>query len=331
MERLVVEVGLALRGRNEGPQFVFVDPRRNDDAAAIVGSARRLVALFRARGVSVNKVIISIPATENGVAAAKELAAQGICTNLILVASLMHAAICAEAGATTISIAVGALLRAHERKRKAVYRDFAMHPGMEIIQATLTYFKQHKIPTRVVGRDFRQVISTGIRVALLGAPGFDAVCLSKTQLEALRWQSETRPVGALLDRAPQASMRANQAQHPTAFLEHGAEFMRLMSAGARGMVAASVFPALGRMELQMNIIEKMVREEVAWQLALRTLPIEVLFELRSPLPPSRAAEMRRKHKSNQARTRVGSQKRKPLEDACERENEGGLIEGVEYF
>jgi transaldolase len=123
--------------------------------------------------------LTQIPATENGVVAAKELEAAGIRTNLIFVASIMHAAICAQAGATTISIAVGPvrslplsavratalsspcreqLLLCHERKRNTIYPELARHPGMEIIQATLEYFKLHKIPTLLVGRDFRQVI-----------------------------------------------------------------------------------------------------------------------------------------------------------------------------
>ncbi|KAJ7764628.1 hypothetical protein DFH07DRAFT_811881 [Mycena maculata] len=327
MERLVVEVGLALRDRNGGPHLTFVDPRKNDDAAAMVRNAKRLVALFRARGASRDDIAISIPATEDGVTAAKELAADGIRTNLILVSSLMHAAVCAEAGAATISISVGPLLRAHERKRKAVYQDLAMHPGIEIIQAIVAYFKLNDVRTLVVGRDFRKLAE------LSALREFDAVCLSGTQLEASRWQAASRlDLENLLDRAPQASMRARQAQHPTTFLEHGTRFMELMSAGARGTVAASMFPALGRMELQMNAIQKLVEAEVAWQLDLKTLSLEALYARQSMPPAGPPAKTRRDRESSQVQPKLGSKKtHKPLEDACERESEGGLIEGVEYF
>jgi len=299
-----------------------VDPRKNDDAAAMVRSAKGLVNLFRVRGMNQEKIAISIPATEDGVAAAKELEAAGIHTNLIFVASIMHAAICAQAGATAISIAVGPLLLCHERRKwNAVYPDLALHPGMEIIQATLEYFKLHEISTRLVGRDFRQLAE------LSALSGFDAVCLSKEQLEVSRWKAETRSEG-LPDRPPQASMRARQAQHPAKFLENG-RFMGLMSAEARGMLATTMYPALGKMELQMNTIEKIVKEEVAWQLALKTLSLDALYELRSVAPSSPAGQKRRDGESG---ARVGSEKRrKPLADACERENQGGLIEGVEYF
>ncbi|KAF7366789.1 putative transaldolase [Mycena sanguinolenta] len=323
MERFVVELGMAIYERNSGPQLTFVDPRKNDDAQAMARSAKRLMSLFRARGMSQEKIVISIPATEDGVAAAKELEAAGIRTNLIFIANIMHAAFCAQAGATAISIAVGPLLLCHERKRRAAYLELALHPGIEVIQATLEYFKLHNIHTRVVGRDFRQLAE------LSALSGFDAVCLSKEQLEVTRWKAETRSPD-LSDRSPQASMRARQAQHPAKFLENGSGFMSVMSAEARRMLAATVYSALGKMELQMNAIEKIVREEVAWQLAQKTLSLEALYDLQlRSAPPSNPPKKRKERESG---ARAGSEKRrKPLADACERENKGGLIEGIEYF
>ncbi|KAF7343348.1 hypothetical protein MVEN_01767100 [Mycena venus] len=222
MEHFVMELGMAIYERNGGPHLTFVDPRRNDNAAAMVRSAKRLVNLFRARGMNEGKIVISIPATEDGVVAAKELEAAGIHTNLIFVTSIMHAAICAQVGATAISISVGPLLLCHERKRNAVYPDLALHPGMEIIQATLEYFKLHEISTRLVGRDFRQVAE------LNALSGFDAVCLLNEQLKVSRWKAETHSA-VFPDRPPQASMRARQAQNPAKLPEkrgrevHGAD------------------------------------------------------------------------------------------------------------
>lgn len=123
-------------------------------------------------------------------------------------------------------------------------------------------------------------------------------------------------------------MRARQAQHPTKLPENGIGFMSVMSAGARSMLAATVYSAVGKMERQMNAIEKIVKEEVAWQLAQKTLSLEALYELRSA-PPSNPAK---KRGESESRARAGSgNRRKPLAGACEQENKGGLIEGVEYF
>ncbi|KAJ7608443.1 hypothetical protein FB45DRAFT_1011030 [Roridomyces roridus] len=268
MERLVVEAGWALRERSGGRLIAFVDPRRYDDAGAMARSARRLVRLFRLRGVSQSDVFISIPATEDGVAAARELAEQGIRTNLTLVAGLMHAAVCAEAGATTVTIAVGPLLDAHERRRGTAYPDLALHPGIEIIQAIQAYFELHNLNARLVGRDFRKFRE------LQALPGFDAICLTETQLAVPRWQATARGGSAKARhaaRAPAADMRARQAQRPSEFLEHvsGAGFMEWMSASAREILAEAMFPALEHMEIKMNIIERTMQREVAWQLTLR--------------------------------------------------------------
>ncbi|KAJ7720788.1 hypothetical protein B0H16DRAFT_381365 [Mycena metata] len=389
MELFVVELGTAIYERNglqsRGlPHLAFVDPRQNDDMAGMMGSARRLVALFRARGVGAEKILISIPATEDGVSAAKALEAEGIHTNLILVVGLMHAAICAHAGATAISIAVGPLLQFHERKRKADYHELKAHPGIEVIQATLEYFKLHGIRARLVGCDFRQLAE------LSALPGFDAVCLSKEQLlEAARYRGaqyggETRSAVVVdLDRTRppqhQASMRARQAQHPSGLLEqldavtarssvqspsgngiqHGTKtgnrFMLLLSGAARRTLAAQLYPALGRMELQMTGIEQAVREEVVWQLSVRTMNLAVLYDVLRGTPPSglkktswmdhREAEAAPELlASNQVGAKAeprphgkgvvieGPKRRgEGAPSSCERENEDGLIEGVEYF
>ena len=58
----MVELGVAMYERKGGPHLTFVDPRRNDDAVAMVRSARRLVRLFRARGMSEGAIIISVSA-----------------------------------------------------------------------------------------------------------------------------------------------------------------------------------------------------------------------------------------------------------------------------
>ncbi|KAK7042518.1 putative transaldolase [Favolaschia claudopus] len=326
LERFLLELGIAFYERNGGPHLTFIDPRKNDDTADMVNSAKRLVNSFCGRGLSKEKIVISIPATEDGVAAAKELETAGIHTNLMFVANVLHAAFCASAGATAVSIAVGPLLRCHERKRNAQYPDFANHPGIEIIQTTLEYFKLHGIETRIVGRDFRQLAE------LSALSGFDAVCLSKDQVEALRCKTtENRSGVDLLDKPPQGSLRARQVQHPAKLPGDGRPgFMRLMSARTRGMVAETLYSALGKLELQMNAIEKIVRAEVAWQLALSKLDLDALYEWWASMPPP--SPDTRKRRDGETEKRVGSEKgRTPLADACEPESKVGLIEGVEYF
>lgn len=51
---------MAIYERSGGPHLTFVDSRKNDDAAAMVRSAKRLVRLFRARGMNQEKIVISV-------------------------------------------------------------------------------------------------------------------------------------------------------------------------------------------------------------------------------------------------------------------------------
>ena len=70
----------------------------------IARRARRLVQSFQDNGVAKEKVVVSIPATEQGVHATRMLAKEdGILVNLAMVAGVSHAAVCAEAGAAWIT------------------------------------------------------------------------------------------------------------------------------------------------------------------------------------------------------------------------------------
>jgi len=62
------------------------------------------VQRFQENGIAKEKVVVSIPATEEGVHATRLLAKEdGILVNLTIVAGMSHAAVCAEAGATWIT------------------------------------------------------------------------------------------------------------------------------------------------------------------------------------------------------------------------------------
>ncbi|KAG6820073.1 hypothetical protein H0H93_005601 [Arthromyces matolae] len=92
--------------RVDGPHFTFVDPRKHDNTDSIVRNAQRIISLFQEKEVSKGKIVI--PATAEGIQAAQILQSEHkINTNLYLVSGLLHAAACAEAGATTITVPVG--------------------------------------------------------------------------------------------------------------------------------------------------------------------------------------------------------------------------------
>jgi len=71
---------------------------------AIVRRARDLAQRFQEKGIAKDKVVVSIPATEEGVHATRLLSKEdGMLVNLAMVAGMSHAAACTEAGAAWIT------------------------------------------------------------------------------------------------------------------------------------------------------------------------------------------------------------------------------------
>ncbi|RDB17378.1 Transaldolase [Hypsizygus marmoreus] len=269
LERLLFELGNIILDRVDGPHFSFVDPRRHSDSAGMVRNAKRLVSLFDEKEIHRGKVVISIPATEEGLKAAKELESQhGIHTNLYLVSGLLHAAACAEAGATTVTIPVGPLLDWYEGKRKTHFKDLHTHPGVETVQSTLAYFKLHGIKSKVIGSGFRTLSEIGTLAE------FDAICISNHQADDLRRSQVS--ISITPDSSP-ARLRARQAQYPTAFLSSKPGFMNAMSAETRSMVIATLFVPLGEMKAHMDSLELVVGKEVVRQFEMQTLDLKTLY------------------------------------------------------
>jgi len=160
----LVELGSVILDRAPGPHLTFIDPRLHNNSQEIVQKTRQLVSRFNDSGIHKDRIAVSIPATENGILAAKELEVDGIHTNLILISSLTHATFCAEAGASALTFSVGTLLDSYEQKRQRLYRKISSHPGIETIQSTAAYFQLHGIKTKLVGTDFRGVSLTTSRV-----------------------------------------------------------------------------------------------------------------------------------------------------------------------
>lgn len=93
----------------EGRVATAVDPRLAKDAAKVVAKVQQLVALYAEGGVKKDKLIFRIPATWEGIKAAKELEAAGIATQASHVFSLVQAIAAAQAGVSVIQPAIGRL------------------------------------------------------------------------------------------------------------------------------------------------------------------------------------------------------------------------------
>ncbi|KAK0194637.1 hypothetical protein F5146DRAFT_446138 [Armillaria mellea] len=262
LERLIVELGKPMIDRAPGPHITFVDPRFHGNANRIYRNAIRLIDMFEESGVNRDSIVVTIPATEEGILASNYLERKcQILTNLDLVGTLAHAAACAQAGANLVSIAVGPLLDWYERKRKVKYQDIKTHPGIEHIQATAVYFKLHKRTTRLVGTNFRTLKELGPLGCL------DAIVISKDSVEQLN--GRPFPLIHSVPKTSPAYAHAEGIPKATAFQGEKSEFISFLSDSDRSALVEGMHVTLGRLKAKMQEIDKMIQKELSKQYTLR--------------------------------------------------------------
>jgi transaldolase len=162
IDRLLVRFGTEILSLIPGRVSTEVDARLSFDTAATVERAERIVALYRAEDVEVEKrVLIKIAATWEGIEAARRLEAKGIHTNLTLLFSFAQAVACGAAGVKLISPFVGRIYDWHKKTAGGSWdeaaRSGANDPGVQSVRQIFDYYKKHGIATEVMGASFRNV------------------------------------------------------------------------------------------------------------------------------------------------------------------------------
>jgi transaldolase len=162
IDRMLVRFGTEILSLIPGRVSTEVDARLSFDTAATVERAERIVALYRAEDIEVEKrVLIKIAATWEGIEAARRLEAKGIHTNLTLLLSFAQAVACGAAGVKLISPFVGRIYDWHKKAAGGSWdeaaRSGANDPGVQSVRQIFDYYKKHGIATEVMGASFRNV------------------------------------------------------------------------------------------------------------------------------------------------------------------------------
>ncbi|KIJ64728.1 hypothetical protein HYDPIDRAFT_28095 [Hydnomerulius pinastri MD-312] len=318
LEQFLVEVTLALLDLCPGPVLVFIDPRLHDDADAMVARARSMIAKFDAANIRRWRVVVTLPATEDGIHAAAELNEHAIQTNLSLVSCLPHASACIEAGARLLTMSVGPILEWFEQQDKITPRvssTSSNHPGIEVIQSCATYIHRHRLNTSIVTTEMR----TWSELKQLN--GIGGAALSKNHLDQIPKQKLAtwypRP-----DDTSGATMRSREAEYPSRYLDSKQGFLASLPAQCRSLVSAVLYVRLGKMKVHMEDIALVVRDEVRRRVELETMDLDCLYR--------RPAQQVTKPKktSSSKRSKSSARSKPPLGQA---EEPAPLIEGVEYF
>ncbi len=161
MDRLLVRFGVEILSIIPGRVSTEVDARLSFDTSATVTRAERLIDLYQAQGVHIDRVLIKVAATWEGIAAAEQLERCGIHTNLTLLFSFCQAVACGQAKVQLISPFVGRIYDWYKKSAGAAWVDAdnagANDPGVKSVRQIYNYYKRFGIATEVMGASFRNV------------------------------------------------------------------------------------------------------------------------------------------------------------------------------
>ena len=169
MDRLLVRFGTEILQIIPGRVSTEVDARLSFDTEATVTRGERLIELYQAEGVPVDRVLIKVASTWEGIQAAARLQQRGINTNLTLLFSFCQAVACGQAKVQLVSPFVGRIYDWYKKSAGASWDEAANaganDPGVKSVRQIYEYFKHFGIATEVMGASFR---NTGQILALAG-------------------------------------------------------------------------------------------------------------------------------------------------------------------
>ena len=203
-----VDIGCEILKIIPGRVSTEVDARLSFDTEATVLKAKKLIALYKERGVEKERILIKIASTWEGIKAAEQLEKEGINCNLTLLFSFAQAVACAEAGVFLISPFVGRIMDWYKANGGQDSYAPLEDPGVISVSKIYNYYKQHGYKTIVMGASFR---NTGEIEALAGC---DYLTIGPNFLEELRNDSGTlvQALSANNTGKPQAKLSLTEKQ-----------------------------------------------------------------------------------------------------------------------
>ena len=202
MDRLLVRFGCEILSIIPGRVSTEVDARLSFDTSATVTRGERLIELYQAEGIHIDRVLIKVASTWEGIQAARELEQRGIHTNLTLLFSFCQAVACGQAKVQLISPFVGRIYDWYKKSAGSSWDEAtnagAHDPGVKSVREIYNYYKRFGIATEIMGASFRNV---GQITALAGC---DLLTISPELLAQLA--ASDAPLERALDPAGAAAL-----------------------------------------------------------------------------------------------------------------------------
>ena len=161
MDRLLVRFGCEILATVPGRVSTEVDARLSFDSNATFTRGERIIELYEAEGIHIDRVLIKVAATWEGIEAARRLEDRGIHTNLTLLFAFCQAVACGQAKVQLISPFVGRIYDWHKKACGAVWveadNEGANDPGVQSVRDIYNHFKHFGVATEIMGASFRNI------------------------------------------------------------------------------------------------------------------------------------------------------------------------------
>ena len=231
-DRLLVKFGTEILKVVPGRVSTEVDARLSFDASATFTRAERIIELYEAEGVHIDRVLIKVAATWEGIQAAARLESRGIHTNLTLLFSFAQAVACGQAKVQLISPFVGRIYDWYKKTAGASWVEAdnagSKDPGVQSVHHIYNHYKKFGIATEVMGASFRNV---GQITALAGC---DLLTISPELLAQLA------ECNAVIDRALDPVAAAQLHLEPVNYDEAGFRYALNQNAMATEKLAEGI-------------------------------------------------------------------------------------------
>ena len=180
--------------------------------SATVARGERLIELYQAQGIHIDRVLIKVAATWEGIEAARRLELRGIHTNLTLLFSFAQAVACGQARVQLISPFVGRIYDWYKKSAGSSWDEAASSgindPGVKSVRQIFMHYKHFGIATEVMGASFRNI---GQIQALAGC---DLLTISPELLAQLAASNE--PLTQALDAQQARAMQLDAVNYDEA-------------------------------------------------------------------------------------------------------------------
>jgi len=161
MDRLLVRFGCEILSIIPGRVSTEVDARLSFDSNATFTRGERIIELYEAEGIHIDRVLIKVAATWEGIQAARRLEDRGIHTNLTLLFSFCQAVACGQAGVQLISPFVGRIYDWYKKSAGTAWEEAAHaganDPGVQSVRQIYNHYKKFGIRTEIMGASFRNI------------------------------------------------------------------------------------------------------------------------------------------------------------------------------